>query len=186
MRAGWKTVRASAVTVTLAAVGVAMTGSGSAATIQAPPSGTITTVAGGVGGPESARQVAVSVCASTSMCQLAFAAGQLYFPDSNEAVRAVSLATGRLTTPGGDGVPWYGVNGEPATAAQFGEPSGLAVDPAGDLLVGDLVRGQHRDRPSARLPDLGRRRPGRRFLRRQDDPRPPVPDRGNRLAGLVR
>ena len=65
------------------------------------------------------------------------AAGNLYIADyGNHRVRRVDLA-GRITTVAGTGDRGYGGDGGPATAAQLGPPSGLAMDAAGNLYIAD-------------------------------------------------
>src|SRR5215470_8746662 len=76
--------------------------------------GTVSTIAGGVGGPAPARRVSVNLCGLGGIregCGVSFARGHVYFTDLETAgiafgrdpngglVRAVSLRTGRLTTP---------------------------------------------------------------------------------------
>jgi len=108
-----------------------------------PAPGTISTVVGGVGGPARGRRVAVSLCGQGNPCPLTFAAGRLWFGDENHAVRALSIATGWLTTPAGNGLTPNGLTGTagdggPATAAWLGTPGGIAVDSAGNLIFADL------------------------------------------------
>lgn len=98
---------------------------------------TLSHVAGGIGGPgyvdapgASARFFGPSRVAADN-------AGNLFVADqSNHVIRKIELNTGAVTTiaglagmpGGGDGV---------GTAARFYYPSGLAVDTAGNLYVGD-------------------------------------------------
>ena len=49
------------------------------------------------------------------------------------------MATGRLTTVAGTGVAGFSGDGGRATVARLDDPSGLATDPAGDLLVADTA-----------------------------------------------
>ena len=71
-------------------------------------------------------------------------AGNLYISDPYvNVVRKVTASTGIITTVAGNGL--YGTLGNPnqwgngglATAASLYEPSGLAVDAAGDLFITD-------------------------------------------------
>jgi len=89
--------------------------------------GTISTVAGGVGGPGLATRVALRPGG------LAFAGGQLYIADSG-AIRKVSPVTDRLTTPVGTGVGGPLRNGGPAARASV-NPRDVAVDAAGNLVI---------------------------------------------------
>src|SRR5262249_29217072 len=112
--------------------------------------GIITTVAGGVGGPGPARTVAVSPCAGTNsdfndplQCDVTFAAGQLYVTDDFGAfggastVRSVDFATGRLSTPAGDGVSGFGGDGGRARSAEVNRPGSVSKDGHGNLIVAD-------------------------------------------------
>jgi hypothetical protein len=127
------------------------------ARVAAAPAGTISTVAGGVGGPGPATSVSVTACGvqnSRTPCGMTFAGGQLYLTDLGEdgensaragdVIRAVSLATGTLTTPAGNGLPSVGgsvAEGVPATAASLLVPADVNADPAGNLIVADRYDG---------------------------------------------
>jgi hypothetical protein len=100
---------------------------------QAAPAGAgvITTVAGGVGGPGPAVRVAVPFPLGVS-----FGAGSLYI--SQVHVRAVSEATGRLTTPAGlFDTQGPVLDGGPAAQANL-DAANTAVDKAGNLLIADV------------------------------------------------
>ncbi len=114
--------------------------------------GTVSTIAGGVGGPASARRVSVNLCGlalARDGCGVSFAGGHVYFTDLETAgisvgrddngglVRAVSLRTGRLTTPVGVGQQGLAGDGGPAAKAQTEELDDVAVDGSGNLLVAD-------------------------------------------------
>jgi trimeric autotransporter adhesin len=102
------------------------------------PSGIITTVAGngsqgysGDTGPAAAAMLngpeGVAVDAS----------GNLYISDTlNGVVRKVT-ASGTIFTFAGNGIDGYSGDGGPATSAEFGSPTGLAVDGAGNLYISD-------------------------------------------------
>jgi len=123
----------------------------------ATPAGTISTVAGGVGGPGPATSVSVAPCGvqnARTAGGMTFAGGLLYLADLGEngensaragdVIRAVSLATGTLTTPAGDGMANNGYplgDGGPATAAQLFYPADVNTDAAGDLIVADSQDG---------------------------------------------
>ncbi len=66
------------------------------------------------------------------------ASGNLYIADSiNQAIRRVSAATGAVTTVAGNGTAGSSGNGGPATAAKLNNPTGVAVDSAGNLYIAD-------------------------------------------------
>jgi hypothetical protein len=115
-----------------------------AATRGTPAPGTISTVAGGPGGPGPARTVPVRGCG------LSAAGGSLYIGDS-DVVRKVSQATGDLTNPAGTGqiltqLVNFGPNGDggPATAASLFGACGVTTDQAGNLLITDYAMGRVR------------------------------------------
>jgi uncharacterized protein (TIGR03437 family) len=65
-------------------------------------------------------------------------AGNLYIADSNNhRVRKVTGATGKITTVAGTGVEGYNGDGIPATSAQLYKPTGVLVDPSGNLYIAD-------------------------------------------------
>ncbi len=65
-------------------------------------------------------------------------AGNVYIADTgNQAIRRVDAVTGIITTIAGGNGPGYSGDNGPATAAKFMAPSGLAVDPAGNIYVSD-------------------------------------------------
>ena len=108
--------------------------------------GTISTVAGnsfrpgfsGDGGPATAAQLGgvFGLAVDTS--------GNLFLADvGNRRVRKVGT-DGVITTVAGSGEPGVGGDGGPATEAQLGFVSGLAVDDSGNLYIADL--GHHRVR----------------------------------------
>ena len=74
------------------------------------------------------------------------ASNNYYIADmGNNAVRHINSATGIITTTAGTGTAGY--NGEcisPVTTAQLTLPSGLVIDPSGDLVISD--RGNNRVR----------------------------------------
>ncbi len=106
--------------------------------------GTISTIAGGVGGPAPARTVAFA----NGPTGLAYAGGHLYVTDAY--VRAISMRTGGLTTPVGAyslpslGFPHIPVrDGHPAVDANT-SPDGVDVAADHNLLVADTFNGRVR------------------------------------------
>lgn len=107
------------------------------------PSAVITTVAGGGtpfdglgdGGPATA---AVLDCPSgLHTVTSGAAAGTLYIADANKhRVRRVD-PRGTMTTVAGTGTPGFSGDGAAATAAQLNTPTGVHLDPAGNLLIAD-------------------------------------------------
>ena len=66
------------------------------------------------------------------------AAGDLFLCDSsNNRVRRVDASTGYISTVAGNGSPGTTGDGGQATAAELNNPSGLAIDGAGDLYIAD-------------------------------------------------
>ncbi len=64
--------------------------------------------------------------------------GNLYIADTgNQRIRKVDAATGNISTVAGAGEKGFGGDGEAATAAQFAEPRGVAVDGSGNLYIAD-------------------------------------------------
>ena len=107
--------------------------------VKISPSGTLTVVAGnniagfsGDGGP------ATSASLSLSSGRLAVdSAGNLYISDQlNCLIRKVST-NGTIATIAGTGNCKFAGDGGPATSASFWDPSGLAIDSAGNLYIAD-------------------------------------------------
>ncbi len=68
-------------------------------------------------------------------------AGNLFIADAgNRRIRRVDAATGTITTFAGTGAYGIGGDGGPATSAAFRDPTGLAVDAAGNVFVSDFDR----------------------------------------------
>jgi len=66
--------------------------------------------------------------------------GNMYIADSgNNVVRKVAAGTGIITTVAGTGVAGYNGDSGPATNAQLWDPSGVAVDVAGNLYIADSL-----------------------------------------------
>ncbi|MGA9670802.1 MAG: hypothetical protein WBQ94_16445, partial [Terracidiphilus sp.] len=65
-------------------------------------------------------------------------AGNLYIADLyNSVVRMVTASTGVITTVAGSGSQGYSGDGGPASGARLVQPSGVALDPAGNLYISD-------------------------------------------------
>jgi trimeric autotransporter adhesin len=87
----------------------------------------------GDGGPATAAEL------SYPLGMVVDGSGDLFIADSNNGrVRRVDAATQVITTVAGGGNT-YPPTGVLATQAQLASPSGLAFDPAGDLLIADPV-----------------------------------------------
>jgi hypothetical protein len=100
--------------------------------------GTITTVAGGVGGPGPAATVPVYPCT------VSYARGALYAGDG-EVIRRIDARTGWLTSPAGDGLADDRGLGGLATFAELDETGGAGptcglaatLDAAGNMVIAD-------------------------------------------------
>ena len=65
-------------------------------------------------------------------------AGDLFIADANNnVIREVVKATGDIITVAGNGTAGYSGDNGPATAAELNDPTGVAVDSAGDLFIAD-------------------------------------------------
>src|SRR5262249_7230909 len=101
--------------------------------------GKISTIAGngstgfrGDGGP--ATDASLSVPAAAIVHQ----AGNLYFSDrGNQRVRKVTAATGVINTIAGVGAAGFNGDGLASLASALSAPTGLAIDPGGNLYIGD-------------------------------------------------
>ena len=101
--------------------------------------GTITTIAGtgesgfsGDGGPAVRSQLYFPTGVALD------GAGNLYIGDLyNHRIRKVD-SRGTITTIAGTGESGFSGDGGPAIAAQFNSPTGVALDGAGNLYIGDL------------------------------------------------
>jgi len=66
------------------------------------------------------------------------AGGNLYIADTdNSRIRKVDGRTRVITTVAGTGITGYGGDGGAATAAQLGQPTGVALDAGGNLYIAD-------------------------------------------------
>jgi len=96
--------------------------------------GTISTVAGGVGGPAEATKVALA-SSFAGLCGVSYGDGDLYIADGS-MVRKVSPQTDGLTTPAGTGGIAPLGDGGPADAAAF-VSCATVVDHSGNLVIAD-------------------------------------------------
>lgn len=111
------------------------------ANADTPPHGTISTVAGGPGGPAKGTSVSVSPCT------LDFASGNLYFAsrvemfftfDGPPAVYRLSQSTGALSRIAGTGMTAGGAgNGMLTSTYSLKQPCGTTIDAAGNVIVAD-------------------------------------------------
>src|SRR6202011_3318766 len=72
----------------------------------------------------------------------------LYVADTfNNVVRAIDLTHSTIATVAGTGAPGYAGSdeGKPATQAPLSYPTGLAVDPAGNLFIADTYNSRVRE-----------------------------------------
>src|SRR5579859_1427895 len=119
-------VPTAALAVLASAGGVAAAPSAGSGAWPAIADGTISTIAGGVGGPAKATGVSLSTGTYNDgfygPCGAAVAGQNVYLADQ-DTVRMVNSQTGRLTTPAGDGVG--------ASYQLFGAATGNGL-PAGD------------------------------------------------------
>jgi len=66
--------------------------------------------------------------------------GNIYIADGgNNVVRKVDAKAGTITTIAGTGMPGYSGDNGPATSAQLGWPTGLALDGSGNLYISDAA-----------------------------------------------
>ena len=121
---------------------------------QAMTAGDIYTIAGdgdqrssGDGGPATAAGLTPGAIAIDGAGNLVIADSYPNVDISNNRVRVVAAATGTfygqamtagdIYTVAGTGHPGYSGDGGPATAAELSNPDGVAVDQAGNLVIGD-------------------------------------------------
>jgi sugar lactone lactonase YvrE len=114
-----------------------------------PKPGTIVTVAGtGTPGYSGDNGPATQALLNGPSALALDAAGNLYIADAaNFRVRKVS-PDGTIITVAGTGIPGFSGDGGKATAAQLNRAEYVAVDPAGDLFIGDVFN--HRVRKVTR------------------------------------
>lgn len=128
MKRPWAGIAAGGI-LTGVLVTAALLPAGAATVAGTPPApDTITTFAGGVGGPDPATRV------SMEPCGLRYADGALYV-GSEGAVRRIDPATGWLTDVAGDGAFGPAADGVRATGAAITGACNLAVDAHGNDLL---------------------------------------------------
>jgi sugar lactone lactonase YvrE len=109
------------------------------------PAGIISTVAGHYASDSEARELAIAEQLKNPGSVALDSAGNLYITDSERARIYKVTTAGVSSTVAGNGkktVPVGGSNGDggPATEAQIGMPTGIAVDSAGNLFIVDNGR----------------------------------------------
>jgi len=117
--------------------------------------GYITTVAGRGGNTGFGYSGDGSVATSAHLYALDVAVDQyqnLFIADGNGAIRKVTHATGIITTVAGDGSYGYTGDNGPATSATLDNPSGVAVDPAGNIYIADYTNNVIRMVNTAAIP----------------------------------
>ena len=99
----------------------------------------ITTVAGnGTWGYSGDGGAATSAALNDPTSVAMDAAGDLFIADSgNDVIREVIVSTGVITTVAGNGTWGYSGDGGAATAPNSIDPTGIALDTAGDLFIAD-------------------------------------------------
>ena len=101
--------------------------------------GLITTVAGtGTAGYSGDGGAATSAELNFASGIAVDSVGNLYIADEdNNRIREVAVGTGVITTVAGTGTAGHSGDGEVATSAELNNPTGVAVDGAGDLYIVD-------------------------------------------------
>jgi len=117
--------------------------------------GSVYTVAGAARGGAGADGDGGSATSAHLNDPLAVAvdpAGNLFIADANNnRIQKVAAATGTITTVAGSATGTAGSTGDggPATAALLQTPTGIAVDPAGNLFIADQVNNRVQEVPAA-------------------------------------
>ncbi len=102
------------------------------------PNGIITTVAGnGSQGYSGDTGPAAAAMLNGPQGVAVDASGNLYISDTLNGVIRKVTASGTISTFAGNGIDGYAGDGGPATSAEFGSPTGIVVDSAGNLYIAD-------------------------------------------------
>lgn len=108
--------------------------------------GDINTVAGeyagpfgnGVGGYNGDGGLASAATLNRPYALAFDAAGDVLIADAgNNRIREINATTLKISTVAGDGTPGFSGDNAAATSAELDAPTGIAIDPAGDLYIGD-------------------------------------------------
>ena len=108
--------------------------------------GDINTVAGeyfgpfgnGVGGYNGDGELATAATLDLPYAVAFDAAGDVLIADAgNNRIREINATTLMISTVAGDGTPGFSGDNAAATLAELDAPTGIALDPAGDLYIGD-------------------------------------------------
>ena len=103
-------------------------------------SGIIYTVAGnGIMGFSGDSGLAINAQLNNPIGVATDSSGNLYISDlDNNRVRKVDNATGVITTIAGNGTVGYSGDSGLATSAELSGPTGLCIDPVGNIYIGDI------------------------------------------------
>ncbi len=109
--------------------------------------GVITTVVGNGTAGYNGDNIAATAAEINSPQGLALdSAGDLFIADqNNQRIREVNATTGIITTVAGTGVAGFNSDNIRATAAKLYNPSAIAIDSAGDLIIADDSNGRIRE-----------------------------------------
>jgi hypothetical protein len=108
--------------------------------------GGISTVAGeyfgpfgnGVGGYNGDGELATAATLNLPYAVAFDAASDVLIADAgNNRIREINATTLKISTVAGDGTPGFSGDNAAATLAELNAPTGIALDPAGDLYIGD-------------------------------------------------
>jgi sugar lactone lactonase YvrE len=100
--------------------------------------GLITTIAGSTSGFSGDGAPALSAQLNLPTALAFDASGSLYFADTaNHRIRRIDASTGLITTIAGTGTQGYSGDGAAALSAAIDSPTGIAIDPSGNLYLAD-------------------------------------------------